>query len=325
MSFFIRCEKNAHEDKPLQLAARYYLLDGDFRIISAITGGENDENSSFLFDLFPANRLLREEVDAYVRSYPHEVLLTLCSRTPVLFIGTLLAQAGLILAVVPEGEIKKTLSLPAAFHHVPAQVCVSASAQMRYKAHGEEAFAAACRWLFDASAPFLPFASGQRTLSALLSLSATRLSSLLRVPLSCDFSGLPALSCEGCCTELAVGVILATLMAARRSSLQGEVQLLAVKEEAPTLYLSFSRADTESKLDEFLPLLGITAVRAMALDVVSPKDRPDLVQVRAAIGVVELSAQGLREPNHFLEGKSSLVTLPVAYAPPPSFPEMSFD
>lgn len=325
MSFLKYYEKEAQADKPLQLEARYYLLDGNFRIISAITGEENDANGSFLFDLFPANRLLREEIVDYVRSYPHEVLLTLCSRTPVLLIGTLFAQAGLILAVLPEGEIRKTLSFPAAFHHVPAQVCVSTSAQMRYRAHGEEAFADACRWLFTASAPFLPSSSEQKTLSSLLSLSATRLSSLLRVPLSCDFSGLPALSCKGCCTELAVGVILATLMAAQHSSLQGEVQLSAVKEDVPTLYLSFSRADTESKLDEFLPLLGVTAARGMLLDVVSPKKRPDLVQVRVAIGVVELSAQGVRERHRFLEGKSPLVTLPVAYASPPSFPEMSFD
>ena len=111
------------------LGGSFYLLNRDFTLISAQTGEENAEIGASFFDIFPANRILREEIVAYAHSYPQDLLLTLCARTPVLFIGTLLAQTGFVLAIVPEGEVKRTLANPAAFHHVPAHVCVSASAR----------------------------------------------------------------------------------------------------------------------------------------------------------------------------------------------------
>lgn len=309
-----------------ETAARCYLLDGDFCVISAQTGEENAIVGAPFFDLFPANRILREEISAYARSYPRDVLLTLCARTPVLFIGTLFAQTGLVLAVLPKGTIKRTLSLPAAFHHVPAHVCVSASAQMRYKAHEEADFSAASRWLLAASAPFTCRQQADATpTSSVLAFCAEQLAALLHVPLSCDFSGLPAQSREAVDLAFAIGVMLAGLMAARRIAHANGVQLCAVKEGAPTLYLRFSRTDARDMLPEFAPLLRVAAARGAILDVVCPLDDPYLVEVRACFGVVELSAQGVRERHRFLEGKSPLLDLPASRAIPPSFPELSFD
>ncbi len=325
MDFTTHLEKERPSDERAIPAARYYLLDGDCCIISAQTGEENAARATSFFDLFPANRLLREEITSYIHSYPRDVLLTLCGRTPVLFIGTLYAHTGLVLAALPEAQIKKTLSFPAAFHHVPACVCVSASAQMRYLVHDEAAFADACRWLLAVSAPFLATQSAELELPAVLSTCAQRLCALLQTPLSCDFSGLPALSCAGVCPEFAVGVMLATLWAARRVSPVGEVQLYAAYEGAPMLYLSFSRADEKDPLPEFAALLRCAAARGAVLDVVCLKKDPHLVQLRAGIGVVELSAQGGRERHHFLEGKSPLVLLSGAHTLSPSFPEISFD
>ena len=302
-------------------AGQYYLLDGALCVISAKTGAENVDFGTSIFDLFPAARAVREEIVAYLHSYPQELLLTLCGRTPVVFVGTLYAQTGLVLAVLPEGEVKKTLSLPAAFHHVPAHVCVSTSAQMRYKAHNEEAFCAAARWLSAVSAPFVLVQDAQRELSAWLSSCAQRLSALLQVPLSCDFSGLPTLSFSGVQTEFAVGVILATLMAASGNG----VRLCAVWEGEPTLYLEYTRDDLSHTPRELEPLLGVAAARGAVLDVVSPKEAPHLVQLRACFGVVELSAQGVRERHRFLEGKSPLLEMPASHAIPPVFPELSFD
>lgn len=304
---------------------QYYLLDGALCVISAKTGGENVAFGTSFFDLFPAVRAVREEIAAYLHSYPQEVLLTLCGRTPVLFVGTVYAQTGLVLAVLPEGELKKTLASPAAFHHVPAHVCVSISAQMRYKAHDEEAFAAAARYLSAISAPFALAQSASGELSAWLSSCTQRLSMLLQAPLSCDLSGLPAMSVSGVQAEFALGVILATLMAAGRAASDAEVRLCALFEGAPTLYLEYTRNDLSHTPRELEPLLSCAAARGAVLDVVYPLEDPYLVQVRACIGVVELSAQGVRERHRFLEGKSPLSGVPVSHAIPPAFSEFSFD
>lgn len=323
MSFAVYSEKERAAGESVSGVARLYLLDAGFRVLSAPV---SEENGAFFFDLYPAGRPAREEIDAYLRSYPQELLLTLCARMPVLFIGTFFAQTGLLVAVVPEGEIKATLSFPAAFHRVPAHVSVSPSAQMRYKVHEEEAFAAAGRWLAAMSAPFaLCWSAGEAKVSALLDFCLTRMATLLGVSVSADFSGLPALFLDGLCGEFALGVMLAALMAARRLASADGVQLYAAMEGAPTLHLRLSRADGEDTLPEFQPLLRVAAARGAILDVVCPQNEPRSVQIRACFGMVELSAQGVRERHRFLEGKSPLGTMAVAHAVSPDFPELSFD
>ncbi len=309
-------------------AAQYYLLDRAFCTVNAHTckekGKEIVAGASF-FDLFPTKRAVREEIATYACSFPREMLLTLCGRTPVLFVGTFAAHTGLILAVVPEGEVKSTLSFPAAFHKVPAHVGVSSSAQMRYKAHSEAAFAEACRWLVSVSAPFAYPEDADRELIPTLSFCATRLSVLLKVPFFFDFSGLPALGCAGLDLQLAIGVMLAALSAARRSGAESGVQLYAAMEGAPTLYLEYTRAEIADTVPEFLPLLACAKARGAILDVVCPEAEPCRVQVRACFGIVELSAQGVRERHRFLEGKSPLGALPQAYAVPLAFSELHLD
>ena len=317
-----------YQDKPYsseQTAvprARFYLLNSALCIIEERTQNENGEDGAHgtsFFDLFPAKRVVQEEIAAYVRSYPQQMLLSLCSRTPVLFIGTLTAHTGLVLAAVPEGEVRSTLSFPAAFHRVPACVSVSPSAQMRYKMHGEAAFAAAAQWLLGISAPFI--CPKDAALVPTLSFCAQRLSRLLNVPFPCDFSGLSALSCAGLDMELAISVMLAALMAARRESAEEGVRLYAAMEGAPTLYLEYVRAKCLAEVPEFLPLLVCAAARGAILDVVCPKQDPHRVQIRAAFGVVELSAQGIRERHRFLEGKSPLCALLQSRAISQHFPE----
>lgn len=303
--------------------AQYYLLDGDFRVISAKTDEENTELGAFFFDLFPAKRALVQEIDAYARSLPHRLLLALCTRTPVLLAGSLFAHTGTLFAVVPRGEIKRTLASPAAFHGVPAPISVSTYARMHYKAHDEAAFGDACRWLLGIATPFW-HREGQE-LCAVLGSCADALSSMLNVPLCCDLSGLPALSCTGLDVDFGVGVMLSALFAAARSAHTGGVRLYAAMEGAPTLYLEYVRADLSKDIPEFVPLLGCAEQRGMILDVVHPIEEPSLVQVRVMLRVAELSEQELRERNRFLEGKSVLCTLPQSRAIAPAFPELSFD
>ena len=119
-------EKGQQEEHPSR-AARCYLLNADFKVLNASCAEQGASDSSF-FDLFPAKRALCEEVDAYVRSYPREMLLTLLGRTPLLLVGTIFAHTGLLFAVLPEGDVAQTLSFPAAFHRVPAAITVSPSA-----------------------------------------------------------------------------------------------------------------------------------------------------------------------------------------------------
>lgn len=324
MSFPTYYENEQSAERALAITARYYLLDRDFLLISARTGAENAEIGTSFFNLYPANRVLREEIEAYVTSYPDDVFLTLCARTPVLFVGTLFAKTGLILAFLPEGKIKKTLSLPAAFHRAPEHVSVSTFAKMYYKAYGEAEFSAASRWLLDTSAPFLYPSNADQPLSAVLAMRIKRLATLLDTTLSCDLSGLPAMGTSGVDLEFVTGVILATLMAAQRVGCT-DVQIYAAMEGTPTLYLQYFRADASDALTEFHSLLNVAAARGAILDVVSPKEDPLCVQVRVGIGVVELSAQGVRERHRFLEGKSPLSFLSDARAISLPFPELSFD
>ena len=95
----------------LPRASRCYLLSGDFKVLNASCAEQGASDSSF-FDLFPAKRALCEEVDAYVRSYPRKMLLTLLGRTPVLLVGTIFAHTGLLFAILPEGDVAQTLSFP---------------------------------------------------------------------------------------------------------------------------------------------------------------------------------------------------------------------
>ncbi len=325
MDLMINHQKEQRVDAADAAAARYYLLNSEFCVIGAHTCEENAENAAVgtsFFDLFPARRAVREEIAAYVQSYPQTVLLTLCGRTPVVFVGMLAAHTGLVLALMPQGEVKSTLSFPAAFHHVPACVSVSPSAQMRYKAHEEAVFAAACRWLLSVSAPFTYTKGADRALVPALSFCAARLCTLLNVPFSYDFSGLPALHCEGLELDFAIGVMLAALAAARGAGAADGVRLYAAMEGAPTLYLEYVRTEIVETVSEFLPVLACAEARGVLLDVVCPREDPHCVQVRACFGIAELSAQGVRERHRFLEGKSPLCTLSQRRAIPASFPEL---
>ncbi len=306
-------------------SSRQFLLNDALCVINADTGVQNNGFCPSFFDLFPAKLAVREEIAAYVRSFPSEILLTLCGRTPVLFVGTLAAHTGLVLAVVPEGEIKQTLAFPAAFHLVPACVRVSPSAQMRYKAHDEASFAEACRWLVRIGAPFTFLASEERELGATLSFFAEKLSQLLKVPLSADFSGLPALSCAGVELPFAVGVMLAVLVAAGSDDVGDGVQMYAAMEGTPTLHFRYQRAEIADTVPEFAPLLRCAATRGATLDVVCPDTDLRCVQIRACLGAVELSAQGVRERHRFLEGKSPLGEMPAPRAIPVEFSELSLD
>jgi len=325
MSFAPYRDKLQIADEIPALAARYYLLNSDFAIISAHTGEENGVAATSFFDLFPTNRVLRAEIADYVRSYPQKALLTLCGRTPVLLVGTLCAHTGLVLAVLPQGTVKRTLTAPAAFHRVLTHISVSDSAQKRYVPHGEAEFAAACRWLTGVSVPFVQAPNAERELAPTLSFCASRLSQLFGVPMAADFSGLPRLSCTGVELEFATGVLLASLMAAQRSGAENGVRLYAAMESAPTLYLEYDRAESANTVSEFLPLLSCAAARGTVLDVVCPGTEPRRVQIRACIAITELSAQGVRERHRFLEGKSPLCALPQSHAILPPFPEFPFD
>lgn len=328
MDLMTKRVEEQHMDDVFASEEQFYLLDREFCIVNAHTCVENCENTvcgASFFDLFPTGRAVREEIDGYVRSYPQKTLLTLCGRTPVLFAGTLASHTGLVLAAIPVGEVKRALAFPAAFHHVPSCVSVSSSAQLRYKMHGEEAFATACRWLLRVSEPFVCFAGAQRTLSAVLHTAAERFSAFFGVPIACDLGGLPALSCEGVELPFAVGVMLAALAAARRSGAEAGVHLYAAMEGAPTLYLEYTRFEGVEQIPEFSSVLSCAAARGMSLDVVCPSDDPHRVQIRACIGTVELSAQGVRERYHFLEGKSPLCILPQPRAVSLPFAEIFLD
>ena len=328
MDSMIKHSKTQQIDSAVASDAKIYLLDRGFGIICAHTCGENDEkvdDGTSFFDLFAAGRAVREEIAAYVRSHPADVLLTLCGSTPVLFVGTLAAHTGLVLAIVPEGNVKKTLAFPAGFHRVPVRVCVGKSAQMRYKAHREADFAAAAQWLLALSAPFSVAQDSWRTLDGPLTFCATRLGALWRVPLSCDFSGVSAVTCTGIHFPFAVGVMLAAVAAARNTATEEGVRLYAAMEGAPALYLEYTRTALSDTVPEFLPLLACAEARGAVLDVVFPKEDPCRVQIRACIGIVELSAQGVRERHRFLEGKSPLCALPRQCTCVMPFDELSFD
>jgi hypothetical protein len=316
-------EKLQSVEAPAAPAVRYYLLNDALCVVNDGTDAQNGDTCASFFDLFPTKRAVREEIADYLRSFPCEMLLTRCGRTPVLFVGTLMPHTGLVLAVLPEGEIKGTLAFPAAFHHVPSCACVSPSAQMYYKAHDEERFAAACRWLLRVGAPFTP--GKEAELGAELSRCARLLSQLLDVPLAADLSGLLARSLEGIDERFAIGVLLATLAAAAREGDGGSVQLYAATEGVPTLYLSYDRVGAAATVPEFLPLLRCAEARGMALDVACPLADPHRVQVRASLGIAELSLQGVRERHRFLEGKSPLGSSHAAHAVPISFPELFLD
>ena len=327
MSLTVKTERAQRESGGAATAVKYCLLDRDFCIISSNVSAENAENGvtgASFFDAFPAKRAVREEIAAYVRSYPQEVLLTLCGRVPVLIVGTLLAHTGLILAVLPQGAVKATFAFPAVFHGVPSCVCVSPSAQMRYKAHGDADFAEACRWLVGVSGLFVSFGDPDRPLAGVLSSVTDRLSALLDVPLFCDLAGISTAPCAKVDLPFATGVMLAALTAAKRADAVEGVRVYAAMEGTPTLYLEYTCRENADTVCEFLPLLSCAAARGVSLDVVSPVSDPCRVQIRACLGIVELSAQGVRERHRFLEGKSPLVTLPPAASAIP-FSEISFD
>ena len=325
MDLMTKAKKEQRQSDGAVSAAQYFLLDRDFGIVSCDTSKENGAMGASFFDIFPAKRAVREEIADYVRSFPHKILLTLCGRTPVLLVGTLAAHTGLTLAVLPQGDVRSALAFPAAFHGVSANVCVSPSAQMRYKAHDDELFAGACRWLANVSAPFVGFDEAERNLASALEFVAERLSLLTDLALSHDFMGVSTLSCAKVDVAFATGVMLAALAAAKRADKEQSVRAYAATEGAPTLYLEYTRTENADAAPEFLPLLGCAAARGVSLDVVCPVSEPERVQIRACLGVVELSAQGVRERHRFLEGKSPLDTLLQACGAALPFPEISFD
>ena len=175
--------------------AELYLLDDNMTLLSTRNAREDAVLGQSVFDLYPANRVTRDELFAYLHSFPQDVLLSLCGRTPLLFVGTHFMQTGLIPVLLPPAPIRDILSHPAAFHHVPQHVCVAPSSQGRYRAWDEERFAAACRWLVEACLPYTYRALEQHSpVTPVLSLQGSAACILITILLACNIQAVPTWS-----------------------------------------------------------------------------------------------------------------------------------
>lgn len=307
--------------RELPAAADVYLLDASYTILAAHTRCEEVPLGTCFFDRIPASKEAKAELHEYLHSFPHAALLLRCTRTSVLFVGTVFAHTGLILAIVASGSVEKTLAYPAALHGILSCLCLSRAAKLRYKAHNEEDFAAACRFCTGTLAPFCYHnTSLNAPILPILVYRAQELARCCGIDLTYDFTGLGS-ACD-LELELFTGVMLAASMLARRMGVERSLRTYAALEGGPVLYLDLRVENEKEPLSELLPLLQRATVRGNVLDVVRLREDPSRVQIRAVLHTTELSAQGVRERHAFLEGRSPLQTTPKTILICPDFPEM---
>ncbi len=313
-------EPDSRESEPM---ADFYVLDAAYTVLSARTRAAGIPIGASFFEHIPTGRAQKEELAEYLRVPSQKALLLCCTRTPVLFVGTVFAHTGLIFAILAPEKARRTLAFPAALQGVLEGLSVSRTAQMYHKTHTEAEFAAACRFCIDAITPFTyRNERADAPILPVLVYRAVHLAQHCGVRLCYDLSGLRGMGEHDVDVSLFTGVMLAATALAHRTVPDKTLRVFGAYEGAPVLYLELQTADPKDALLEFEPVLARATARGCVLDVVRLREDPSRVQVRAHLNVSELSVQGVRERHAFLEGGTVLSALPQATRILPDFPEI---
>ena len=303
--------------------AGLYLLDGNLTVLSQYTDGADVEIGSRFFDTYIAAREERDALAQHLCRHGGDNFLMMCRSTPVLFFCGLFLKTGLLLAVIPTGEIAQTLRAPSAFVGVLGDLVLSRGALAQYKTHTPEDFARVCEWYLTVC----------RTLShkgavgvgevdaAVLGRRASQLAKLTGTRIEFDFRGLGRYSDDTQELTWFTGVVLAALMAARRLCSHKTLYLTAGREYpgGSALRLYLHRDDENARVPEFSPLLALAKIRAVPFELLEDERERQVLQLYTYICTVELSAQGVKESHHLMD--DSVPPIGVQHEIPPSVTE----
>lgn len=161
-----------------------YLLNEDYTVVGRRLTSEPDARAPAIgdhfFDHFKANREERAALRRMLSSISGDSFLMRAGRRPVLLLCSFFARTRLLVAIVPEGEIRACLEASAAYADVLEEMHVQLSAESRVS--GEpldgDAYAVLCEWLSRVHIPLFFEGHQSNRSDAEIATVATRLSHL---------------------------------------------------------------------------------------------------------------------------------------------------
>lgn len=204
-----------------------YLLNQDYTVVGLREA--SDPTAKVLaigdrfFDHFKASPEEREMLRRMRSSICTDTLLMRAGKRPVLFLCRFFARTRLLVAIVPEGEVRACFEAPGAFADVLEEMHVQLSAEARVsgEALDGDAYALLCEWLSRVHIP-LYFEGYQRDRAdADIATVATRLSHLALLcgcRLEYDLSGFGYEPLRVEDFDLLIGTAFAVLLMAHRVS-----------------------------------------------------------------------------------------------------------
>lgn len=284
------CDERARE--PI---GALYLLDRDFRVLSQYAQDAPIPHGASFFDVCPVDPSERFQLEKHLDGFDRKSLLC-CAKKPVVFVCEMYHVTGLLLAVVPTGEVSRILQHPGLFSgQLTRLVFTTLSAQRKAPLTAQE-FDLVRRWYAQISRTFAPY-EDKESLLPFLSTVTRQLARLCGVRVHFDLYGLYQSFEIRIDTAMFGGVVLAALMAAGRMATNREIDLIGTYtgEEGAILFASFVCEDGERVLDELSPIARRAEQTGALLLVYRDPHQTHRVNLYAALTIPEISIQGVKQ------------------------------
>lgn len=267
-----------------------------------------------------AMHVLREErieVEQALRSLSAQSFLFLAGDRPAVACCYFFARTRLFAIFLPEGDIRRCLSAPAAYADAFAarHLLLSRGALARYLPEDETLFDPTDRFLRDLERPLFDFPYPQLPIysdegkplieaTALIDLLAWRiptLADLFGVDMDADWSGLGFSTLPFPDFSWITATLFALFLAVRRAAVGTAIRLCATNEGAdgPVIEARFTLGNPDDPLPELLPLSANAAMRNELFEVIKSPQDPAQLLLRFSMCRKELSILGVKVDPRF--------------------------
>lgn len=259
----------------------------------------------------------RQEVEGVLRSLSLQSLLFMAGDRPAVAWCYFYARTRLLAVFLPEGDIRRCLSAPAAYADVFAarHLLLSRGALARYLPQDELLYHPTDLWLRDLERPLFDLPTLERPiygdegkplieaspLVELLNWRISALAALIGVSMDANWQGIGFAPLPFPDLAWITACLLVLFLAVRRAATDAAVRLRAVKEGAdgPVIEASFSLLDPQASLPELAPLLSNASERNELFEIAVSAQDPRSVLLRFSMCRKELSVLGLKIDPRF--------------------------
>ena len=296
-----------------------YLLDEQYTVIGQREASEPDAPvpavGDRFFDHFQISPEERATLERMLRSLCCDSLLIRAGKRPVLMLCQFFARTRLLVAIVPQGEIRGCFEAPAAYADVLEELHVRLSGEAHILGEPLDAhrYAVLCEWLGRVHIPLFFEGYQRNKADADVATVATRLFHLALLcgcRLDYDLSGFgyDPLHVED--YDLLIGSAFALFLMARRTCRDREISMIGKRRfgAGPTLNVLVRCDATVDTLTEIGVLCREAATRNDLFGVYRDPNDTSLLYLQFSFQNKELSAQDLKEKLGF-EGGCHTITV----------------